>query len=76
VASAQVLDRKRRLGDINSQLTFGENEGRKLSIRLQLNERDTIGRSCDYLIEIMVLEKLKHLKSILSMILISSSECE
>jgi hypothetical protein len=47
-----------------------------LSNRLQLNERDTVHRFHEYLIEKTVVEKLKHLKSALSMIQISLSECE
>jgi hypothetical protein len=41
-ASALVLDRKHWPEDINSQLTFGNNSVRRMSVRLQLNERDTI----------------------------------
>jgi hypothetical protein len=55
---------------------FGDNDVRKMSVQLQLNERDTIHGFRDCLIEKTVLEKLKHLRSTLSMIPILSSECE
>jgi hypothetical protein len=41
-ASSLVLDRNHWPEHINSQSTFGENEVRKLSIRLQSNGRDII----------------------------------
>jgi hypothetical protein len=75
-ASAYVLDRKHWPEDIDSQLTLSENEVIKLSIKLQLNERDTIRGLQEFLIEKTVVEKLKHLKGALSMIPISSSVCE
>jgi hypothetical protein len=47
VPSVQMLNRKHWLEDVNSQLTYGENEVRELSLRLQLNERYRIGRFPD-----------------------------
>jgi hypothetical protein len=51
VASAQVLHRKKWPEDINSQLTFGENKLRKISIRLQLNEGERFRLFGECLIE-------------------------
>jgi hypothetical protein len=73
---ALVFHRKQWPEDINSKLIFGDNDDRKMSLRLQLNERDTVHAFRDCLIEKTVLEKLKHLRSTLSTIPILSSECE
>jgi hypothetical protein len=67
-ASAGVPDKKLWPKDINSELTFGGNEVSKLSIRLQLNERDTIREFQKYLTQIQSCKKFKHLKSALSTI--------
>jgi hypothetical protein len=71
-----VFDREIWSEDVNCQLVFGENDVRKMSVWLQLNERCTIHGFCDCLIQKIVLEKLKHFKSTQSVIPILSSVCE
>jgi hypothetical protein len=74
--SARVLDMKRWPECMHSQLTFGETEVATMSITVQLNEENAICESREYLTEMVAPEKLKHLKKTMSMIPVSSSECE
>lgn len=73
---SRVLDQKHWPEDINIQLTFGEVEIRNLSVRLQLNERETIHGFREYILEKTYPEKLLPLIRTLNTIPISSSECE
>jgi hypothetical protein len=70
-----VLDRNWP-DNITSQFKFGEIGAKKISVRLQLNKRDTVRRFRECPIEMTVPERMKHLKSPLNTRPISSSEYE
>ncbi|XP_023231471.1 uncharacterized protein LOC111631453 [Centruroides sculpturatus] len=73
---SRELDQKHWPKDINTQLTFGEEEIRNLSIRLQLNKREMIHGFHEYVLEKTYPEELLHLINTLNIIPISSSEYE
>jgi len=73
---ARVLDQTQWPDNVQEQLTFGEQEIRSLSRKLQLAERDVIPGFREYLVEKKCSDKLMPLQHALSTIPISSSECE
>uniref|UniRef100_A0A8C8RJZ3 HAT C-terminal dimerisation domain-containing protein n=1 Tax=Pelusios castaneus TaxID=367368 RepID=A0A8C8RJZ3_9SAUR len=74
---AHILDQKQWPENVtNHQITFGEMEIRKLSNRLQLNEREMIRGFREYLMEKTYPETLLPLIRAIHTIPISSSECE
>ncbi|KAL3875745.1 hypothetical protein ACJMK2_033665 [Sinanodonta woodiana] len=73
---ARILDQKQWSENVSNQITFGEMEIRKLSNRLQLNEREMIRGFREYLMEKTYPETLLPLIRAIHTISISSSECE